>query len=534
MASFLRGRQAGIADLSAGITPDLFAPDDQARFGINSQTSCVAYDPVQSLLAVGTAETRFGPGRIYVFGQQRVHRVLDPPRPTSVVSLRFSANRLVCLDSRSEISVWDLATGERRAANTIAGGVACETVDPLLDWAFLGLKTGEVVAYDLDRERLAATFKLPNFWAAREAAGARVGVVSLALHPRDIGQLLIGYTHGAVVYSIKLNKPTKYFEYALPAGAPGGDGEISAIVRRPALTHAVWHPTGTFVLTAHEDGSLVFWDPREEKMVMARTVADLNVDRPAAAARPHKTGRIVDVAWCCKQNPDDTALLVAGGQPEDAAAAAADGPALTFLELGPTPIYATSSWQALEAHFHDKRTMRLALPAPPTGFTLLPRTSPYFAGGQDPIAIVVNLGGELITLSFPSGYPISPTNQLHPSVSLVHPYVTRFAVAAVPREKWLGFAEKRSQGEPLLRGGAPGPKPRRRFEDRTILQLAHGDGTVRSRVSPRVALCRQWPAMLPWQDAVQRSQGHNFQLLVTSLLDDGTGALVGVLFQRRS
>ena len=38
MAAFLRGKQAGIqGDLSAGILPGLFAPDDQARFGINSQ-----------------------------------------------------------------------------------------------------------------------------------------------------------------------------------------------------------------------------------------------------------------------------------------------------------------------------------------------------------------------------------------------------------------------------------------------------------------------------------------------------------------
>lgn len=38
MAGFLRGKQAGIQnDLSAGILPGLFAPDDQARYGINSQ-----------------------------------------------------------------------------------------------------------------------------------------------------------------------------------------------------------------------------------------------------------------------------------------------------------------------------------------------------------------------------------------------------------------------------------------------------------------------------------------------------------------
>ena len=42
MAGFLRGKQAGIQnDLSAGILPGLFALDDQARFGINSQIGYV-------------------------------------------------------------------------------------------------------------------------------------------------------------------------------------------------------------------------------------------------------------------------------------------------------------------------------------------------------------------------------------------------------------------------------------------------------------------------------------------------------------
>jgi hypothetical protein len=38
MAGFVRSKQAGIErDLSATIRPELFTPDDQARYGINSQ-----------------------------------------------------------------------------------------------------------------------------------------------------------------------------------------------------------------------------------------------------------------------------------------------------------------------------------------------------------------------------------------------------------------------------------------------------------------------------------------------------------------
>lgn len=42
MSSFVRSKQAGIQnDLSASIRPELFMPDEQARYGINSQIRCV-------------------------------------------------------------------------------------------------------------------------------------------------------------------------------------------------------------------------------------------------------------------------------------------------------------------------------------------------------------------------------------------------------------------------------------------------------------------------------------------------------------
>jgi len=42
MAGFLRARQAGIQnDLSAGIAPGAFNPDELARYGINSQIRSV-------------------------------------------------------------------------------------------------------------------------------------------------------------------------------------------------------------------------------------------------------------------------------------------------------------------------------------------------------------------------------------------------------------------------------------------------------------------------------------------------------------
>lgn len=439
--------------------------------------SCLAYDPVQSILAVGTNETKFGKGQIYVFGRNRIQKFFVPSRPTSIRSIQFCANRLVSLDTKGEVTIWDLDSAKRVAGGPVGSAAVAMATDPMLDWAILGHSNGDVSAYDLDRGRL-APFRIPNFWKEKDTHAKMVTLVSLQMHPRDVGKLLIGYSHGAVIYSFKQNQPTKFFEYILQPGAPGGNVDNAETLRKPRLTHALWHPTGTFILTAHDDGSLVFWDPKDGRIVSARSLYETKVDQ---VTRPPPTPRLIQpftrISWCCKENPDDTALLIAGGQ-------AADEPekGLTFLELGPTPNYATSSWQVLEDHLKGKRQQVLATPpgTDVTDYCLLPRDSPHFAGAQDPIAIVAVLSsGELITLSFPSGFPISPTNQLHPSLSFVHPFVTKIVISTLDRARWLGMMEKRQQGELLLKGGAEAPKPRRRYEGRNIIQVAHADSTIR-------------------------------------------------------
>jgi syntaxin-binding protein 5 len=307
----------------------------------------------------------------------------------------------------------------------------------------------------------------------------------LALHPRDIGTLLIGYAEGAVTYSFKQNKPTRFFQYQVPRGAPGGDGDPRAAntVRHPRLTHAVWHPTGTFILTGHEDGSLVFWDVKDGRVVLARTLTDTHVDKPGMGSVNPAGGAaqrepFFKLVWCANQDPEDTAVLVAGGS-----SISSPTKSLTLFELGRTPVYATSSWQVITAYLETPKRQRM-LPIPPgtevIDFCMIPRSSPHFAGAHDPLATVAVLAsGEIITMSFPSGFPISPTNQLHVSVSFVHPFVNSINLSPVERGKWLGMVEKRDNGPQLLKGGAEAQRPLKRFEHRNIVQTAHADGTIR-------------------------------------------------------
>lgn len=348
-------------------------------------------------------------------------------------------------------------------------------------------RLGELVAYDLDRYT-ATAFKLPNFWKERNPRSRILSIVSLAFHPRDIGKILIGYSEGAVIFSVKQNMPTKYFQYEVPRGATGGDSDPSSYreARWPRLTKAIWHPTGSFILTIHEDCSLVFWDASYERIIMARTLQSVDVDKPGSASATSGSSPatfslkepIFQVAWCCKENPDDTGLLIAGGLPTTQTQKG-----LTFFDLGMTPNYQTSSWQVLSNHFASS-THPTTLSTPPNAevvnFCLIPRSSPHYTGVQDPIAVLTLLSsGEIIALSFPSGHPISPTNMLHLSLSFVHPFVNKLAMTSVDHTRWLGWREKRAQGPKFVTGGTPAKRPTRRFEHRDIAQMAHADGIIR-------------------------------------------------------
>ena len=477
-----------------------------ARYGVNSQISTLAYDPVLSLLAVGTNDSKFGPGLIYVYGQNRVCSTFTTPRRSSIRQLHFCADKLVSLDSKNDVCVFSLQTGRTLASYAPPGNASTLFVDPGMDYCFIGLQNGgydynrlfslpilltdvagEVIAYDLDRAAL-TPFRIPNLWKEINPRARILPVVALQIHPRDVGTLLIGYSEGAVLFSFKQNKPTKTFQYIIPQGAPGGAPDLAGPheVRRPRLTHAVWHPTGTFFVTAHEDSSFVLWDPRDGRIVEARTIDTTGVHLPGGGA-PAIRGSgatnsmkmpFFDIAWCSKDNPDDTGLLIAGGIPTSSPT-----PGLTFFDLGPTPNYQSSSWEVLAKHFQQpKRTH--SLPTPPGSevvkLLLIPRTSPHFAGSHDPVAVIALLSsGELITMSFPSGFPISPTNQLHVSLSFVHPFVSKTTLACIDRTRWIGITETRQQGPKIIIGGAGEIKTLKRHENRNIVQTAHADGTIR-------------------------------------------------------
>ena len=84
-----------------------------------------------------------------------------------------------------------------------------------------------------------------------------------------------------------------------------------------------------------------------------------------------------------------------------------------------------------------------------------------------------------MTLTFPSGHIISPTNQFHVSLNFVHPFVNSLRLASIDRTRWLGLVESRMQGPPIVKGGAEQKRSVKGFAHQNVIQTAHADGTLR-------------------------------------------------------
>jgi syntaxin-binding protein 5 len=98
---------------------------------------------VQALLAVGTIESPFDGGQIYVFGQRRTCVKLPLPRKGSVKTLQFCGDKIICLDAKNELSIYSLEQKKLLSSYTALGFVTAVLTDPALDWAFIGLQNGE-------------------------------------------------------------------------------------------------------------------------------------------------------------------------------------------------------------------------------------------------------------------------------------------------------------------------------------------------------------------------------------------------------
>lgn len=439
----------------------------------------MAFDPVQSLLAVSTES-----GHIHVFGQNNVEVVFALRKRISIAYLRIVKSvYLVAVDTDNFITVFNMESREEASSHQLYGKCCTVTSDPAMDWLFIGLDNGQVLVYDIDRGSM-ANFRIDNLQKSLLPRLRMSPVIDIAIHPRDPSLLLVCYIEAAIVFNIIKQEIAFGLRYEIPPGAPGGDTDprVFNTLRYPPLMRALWHPNGHHILTVHFDGSLVFWDATEGVLIHARTLDATDVNVPLSGPPdPNKyTGvplkPIVDVAWNCTQNPEETSLLITGGRALDH-----EMQGLTMIDFGVTPTIAITTYQAMGNYYRRPRGERwFPMNSDILGFIMLPRVSPYYAGCANPFAFIALLGtSELLSVTYPEGLPMQSVGALPSAFDWVQPYVTTLAMDSVPRNQWLGMLASVPACESFFVGGAPARRHLRKFDTRNALCTGHADGMVR-------------------------------------------------------
>ncbi|KAF8640450.1 hypothetical protein AX17_000114 [Amanita inopinata Kibby_2008] len=399
------------------------------RLHFPTDVTAFAFDPVTSLLAVGTAK-----GLIHIFGKPPVQVTLTTGVGVKFLLISVSTSRLASIDNNNQLCIWDLSTFGRPQFLAAArfDQINCILSSPSHSHLFLAMHTGEIKMYDLLCLRK-SQYALPNLWRAYEKKTAATGVrntshdltsqtsVEVVAHPRDLNLLFIAYAGGVVLSDLTRQEILRVYEYIIPPGAPGGVGYGDSDIlmhRTPPVTCIAVHPTGHFFAVGHTDGSVVFWAVEDEDhplLVKTRNEVDVNiVDADELERRLSgdnssilKAGNcgpepVIKLTWSGfpnSRNPrsGNTVLTVLGGLN------ATDPPGLIVYELpavNPPSIQVTTSSNAPSSlHPNIRSAMRDSLCSIKTFFystpnivqdyLLIPRDNPHYSGNFDPVAIIL-------------------------------------------------------------------------------------------------------------------------------------------------
>uniref|UniRef100_A0A2P2MDL8 Uncharacterized protein LOC105648813 n=1 Tax=Rhizophora mucronata TaxID=61149 RepID=A0A2P2MDL8_RHIMU len=208
---------------SGNLRPEDINPRVILHYGIPSTASLLAFDPIQSLLAIGTLD-----GRIKVIGGNNIEGLLISPKNLPFKNLEFLQNQgfLASVSSENEIQIWDLKRRQIASSLQWECSVTAFSIIHGSSYMYVGDEYGmvSVLKYEAEEVKL---MQLPYHVPMTTIAEA--SVTSLSDHHSVVG--------------------------ALPQPSSQGNR----------------------LLIAFQDGLIILWDVSEDKVILVRGNKDLHL-----------------------------------------------------------------------------------------------------------------------------------------------------------------------------------------------------------------------------------------------------------------
>ncbi|ODV83803.1 hypothetical protein CANARDRAFT_9363 [[Candida] arabinofermentans NRRL YB-2248] len=466
--------------LSKGLEAIPYSLDELQSYGIAGKVKTVAFDPLQSLMAVVTEFNH-----LHIFGQSRVSYILKLQTVNSIRALKFIKGvYLVAIDNLSTIFVISLHS--KAVIHTIISRVEITSfeTDYSLEFIYVGLSNGLVKAYNIETgSETILNLRQLQYQTFSMETDARV--TSIKLNPRDIGILLISYPKMTVKFVLAENNATNQFIYQIPKGAPGGenstyDYNVSGFYI-PKVTQSLWHPNGLHIVTIHDDNSIVFWDAKTGEQILARTIFDSYVDTITGenySPQAQRMTKIKKVAWLCESDPERTSILICGGDSYEV-----EGyHQLIRMDFGKMLSYSMTSYAQMAKYYSQPQQQNIFgihSSANIVDFIPLGEKSPYFDGNHDPKLIAIVLSdGSIKFLNYPLGNLSFNAAYFPSTLSWLNPKITYSSSSLIDRRVLNGMIGVDTVHKTILKGGIPS-KPKFKADAGSLIITGHESGYIR-------------------------------------------------------
>ncbi|KAF6032681.1 STXBP5 [Bugula neritina] len=420
----------GEVEIPETLQPHDFYCGKLSRHGFPFQPTCIAWDPIQKLVAVGTKR-----GDVRIIGKPGVDVAMQHTSPTVVLHIKFLINQgaLITACSDDSINLWSYRQKVPEIVHSLKfcrERITCLYLAYQSKWLYLGTERGNVHIVNVE------TFTICGYiinWnkAIELSRKTHPGpVVHLSDNPMDPNKLLIGFETGLTVcWDLRCKMAESRFN------------------SNECLRDACWSNEGKMFMCSYADGTLSTWNCKQPS-------------KPVSVMTPHsKANKNGQLSPCKPINRLEWRAVKSGG---GMSYEAGRSPCLTIM--------------------HGKDVTVLEMEHKILDFIVLCRNVWSFEY-DDPYAIVVLLASDLIFVDMTiPGYPCFQCPyalDLHESPVTCLKYISDCAADLIPAIYSCGAKQLRegySKTEFPVSGGECTPSSNSYSE---ILITGHADGSIK-------------------------------------------------------